>query len=126
VPGFEALGGVTVVVVVGAVVVVVVEVVAGDVVGVEVVGPSAGTVLGGALVPGCSFATTTPMATAAPVATKAAERVRRRRRASARLLASGEPGWGVELIGWFLASLSIHGSSGVYSQPGILLCIACE
>ena len=49
------------------------EVVVVEVLGVEVVGACAGTGLEDALAPGCSFATTTPMAMVAPVATKTAE-----------------------------------------------------
>jgi hypothetical protein len=61
------------------------DVVVVEVLGVEVVGASAGTVED-PLAPGCSLATTTPIAMVAPVATTAAARVRRRRRASARPL----------------------------------------
>jgi hypothetical protein len=74
-------------------------------------GACAGTVLEGALTPGCSLATTTPMAMAAPVAARAAARVSRRRRASVCRLASGELDCGVELIGHILGTTSMHGSS---------------
>jgi len=77
-PGSDVVG----VVVGGAVVV--------EVFGVEVVGVCAGAGLEDALAPGCSFATTTPMAMVAPVATRAAERVSSRRRLLARRLVSGE------------------------------------
>jgi hypothetical protein len=127
---FVLVGGDVVVVVVGGDVVVVVVgggVVVGDVdpelapgfdeVGVVVVGGGVvagtcvGTVVEGALAPGCSLATTTPMAMAAPVATRAAARVSFRRRASARCLLSGELSLGMEVIGRTLGSASIHGSS---------------
>jgi hypothetical protein len=63
----------------------------GAVVGGDVVeGTCAGTVFEGWVAPGCSFATTTPMAMVAPVASKAAARVNRRIRAWARRLDSGE------------------------------------
>lgn len=83
-------------------------VVGGDVSVVEVlavggVGTRAGTVLEDALAPGCSSATTTPMAMVAPVAARAAEVVRRRRRAFARRLLSGELDCGLDLIGRLLA-----------------------
>jgi hypothetical protein len=94
---------------------VVVVVVGGDVVVVEVLvleGAWAGT-WGDELAPGCSLATSTPMAMVAPVATRAAERVSRRRRASVRCLASGELGGGVDdLTGFGLGTASVHGSSG--------------
>ena len=65
------------------------DVVVVEVLGVEVAGTGKGTVLEAALAPGCSLATTTPMAMAAPVAAKAIARVNRRRRAAARRLVSG-------------------------------------
>ena len=89
----------------------------------EVVGTCAGALLEGSLDPGCSLATTTPMAIVAPVATRAAEPVRRRRRALARCLVSGELWWGVGLIGRILGSALGHGSSAPYCQPEILLWI---
>ena len=71
-----------------------------EVLGVEVLGvETAGTALGEALAPGCSLATTTPMAMVAPVAAKAAERVNRLRRVAARRLASGVFGCGALLTG---------------------------
>lgn len=82
------------------------EVVVVEVLGVEVVGACAGTGLEDALAPGCSFATTTPMAMVAPVATKTAERVSSRRRALARRLVSGESDDGPVLIGQVLGSAS--------------------
>ena len=72
----------------------------------------AGTVLEGALAPGCSLATTTPMAMVAPLATSAAKRVRRRSRVSARCLLSGKLDCGVELTGRVLGSVSVQGSRG--------------
>ena len=78
-PGSDEVG-----VVVGGNVVVV------EVFGVEVVGTCTGTGYEDALAPGCSFATTTPMAIVAPVAPKTAERVSSRRSTSARRLVSGE------------------------------------
>jgi hypothetical protein len=107
------VGGDVVVVVGGAVVVVGGAVVVGDVdpeptpgfdvvvvVGGDVVvGTFAGTVLEGALAPGCSLATTRPMEMVAPVASSTAARVSRRRRSSARFLVSGELNGGMELIG---------------------------
>jgi hypothetical protein len=87
-------------------------VVGGVVVGGDVVeGTPAGTVLEGALAPGCSLATTTPMAMVAPVAARAAARVSRRKRASVCRLVSGELDCGVELIGHILGTTSMHGSS---------------
>jgi hypothetical protein len=84
------------------------DVVGGDVVvdvfGVEVVVTRAGTGLGDALAPGCSFATTTPMAMVAPAATNAVQRVSSRRRVSARRLISGGSDDGRALIGQVLAS----------------------
>jgi hypothetical protein len=127
---FVVVGGDVVVVVGGVVVVVVVvagvvdpgeapggavvggAVVGGAVVGGDVVeGTPAGTVLEGALAPGCSLATTTPMAMVAPVAARAAARVSRRKRASVCRLVSGELDCGVELIGHILGTTSMHGSS---------------
>ena len=81
------------------------KVVGGEVLGVEVVGTCTGTGLEDALAPGCSFATTTPMAMDAPVAPKTAERVSSRRRTSARRLASGESDDGRALID------QVHGSA---------------
>ncbi len=86
-------------------------VVGGKVVGVEVfdvevVGTCAGTGLKDALAPGCSFATTTPMAMVAPVAPKTAKRVSSRRRTSARRLVSGESDDGRALIDQVLGSAS--------------------
>jgi hypothetical protein len=83
------------------------EVVVVELSGLEVVGTCAGTGLEDALAPGCSFATTTPMAMVAPAAPKAAERVRNRRRAFARRLVSGESDDGRDLIGRVLASASV-------------------
>jgi hypothetical protein len=60
-----------------------------DVLGAEPAETCGGLVLAEALAPGCSLATTTPIATAAPVAAKAVERVNRRSRALARRLVSG-------------------------------------
>jgi hypothetical protein len=73
-PGSDDVGGVVVVV---------------DELGVELVETCAGMVLEDALPPGCSLATTRPMAIAAPVAATAVERVNRRRRSAARRLFSG-------------------------------------
>jgi len=67
----------------------------------------------GALAPGCSSATTTPMATAAPVASRAAARVSRRRWASTRPLASGELHRGAGLTGLVPGTASAHTGSGV-------------
>jgi hypothetical protein len=114
-PG-EALG---VVVVGGAVVVVVV---------VEAVVGAAGTAAGAVLdplAPGCSFATTTPMATVAPVAARTAERVRNRRWERARCRVSGECDRRGEFIG-DLGSALMHGSSCAYRLPGIGLWNICE
>jgi hypothetical protein len=83
------------------------EVVVVELSGVEVVGTCAGTGLEDALAPGCSFATTTPMAIVAAVAPKAAARVRNRRRALARLLVSGESDDGRALMVQGLASVSV-------------------
>jgi hypothetical protein len=88
-------------------------VVGGDVAVVEVlaagvVGTGAGTVLEDALAPGFSSATTTPIAMVAPVAARAAEVVRRRRRAFARRLVSGELDCGLDLIGRLLGSASVY------------------
>ena len=80
------------------------DVVVVEVLVVEVAGACAGTELEDALAPGCSFATTTPMAMLAPVATKTAERVNSRRRALARRLVSGESDDGPDLIGRVLGS----------------------
>jgi hypothetical protein len=83
------------------------EVVVVELSGVEVVGTCAGTGLEDALAPGCSLATTTPMAMVAAVAPKAAARVRNRRRALARLLVSGESDDGRDLMVQGLASASV-------------------
>jgi hypothetical protein len=83
-----------------------------EVLGAEGVGFCVGAVFEGALAPGCSFATTTPMAMVAPVDARAAARVRRRRRRWARRLFSGDSEGGVEFIGSVLCSTSIYGSSG--------------
>jgi hypothetical protein len=90
-------------------------VVGGDVTVVDVLGgPVAGT--GGCvaaedvLAPGCSFATATPMTTVPPVARRTAKPVRRRSRAAARRLVSGELACGAELIPDVLRSPSAHGS----------------
>jgi hypothetical protein len=83
------------------------EVVVVEVFGVEVVATCAGTGLEDALAPGCSFATTTPMAMVAPVATKTAERVSSRRRALARRLVSEESDGARALIGQVLGSASV-------------------
>ena len=72
----------------------------------------AGTLGEVALAPGCSLATTTPMATVAPVASRAATRVTRRRRASTRALFSGELNRGAELNGLALGTASVHTSRG--------------
>ena len=101
------------------------DVVVVEVLGAEVVGTWTGALLEASLVPGCSLATTTPIAMVAPVATRAAELVRRRRRALARCLVSGELWWGAGLTRHVLGSASGHGSSAVY-QPEILLWIVCE
>ena len=85
-------------VVVGRGDVVVVEPLGVEVVGADVFGTGTGSGLEDALAPGCSLATTTPIAKVAPVASNTAERVRRRRRASARCLVSGELCCGDELI----------------------------
>ena len=69
-----------------------------EVLGGEVVGTTAGVVAEDVLAPGCSFATTTPMATVPPVASRMANPVRRRSRAAARSLVSGELACGEELI----------------------------
>jgi hypothetical protein len=84
VPGSDEVGGAVVVV---------------DVVDVELAEIDVGLVLAEVLAPGCSLATTTPIAMAAPVATKAVERVNRRRRAAARRLVSGVLDRGSLLIG---------------------------
>jgi hypothetical protein len=83
------------------------EVVVVEVLGVEVIGACEGTGLEDALAPGCSFATTTPMAMVAPVATKTTERVSNRRRALARRLVSGESDDGPALIGQVPGSASV-------------------
>jgi hypothetical protein len=86
----------------------------GDVVVVEArdaEGFCAGTAGEVALAPGCSLATTTPMATVAPAASRAAARVTRRRRASARPLVSGELNRGAELTGLALGTASVHTNS---------------
>jgi hypothetical protein len=70
-----------------------------DVLGVELVETWAGMALEEALAPGCSLATTTPIAMTAPVAARAVERVNRRRRATARRLISGVFDCGALLIG---------------------------
>jgi hypothetical protein len=114
------VGGNVVVVVVGEVVVVGAEdagppprsdVVGGEVVvdvfGVEVVVTCAGTGLEDALAPGCSFATTTPMAIVAPAATNAVQRVNSRRRALVRRLISGGSDDGRALIGQVLGSARV-------------------
>jgi hypothetical protein len=103
------------VVVVGGDVVEVVEVV--EVVGVEVVGTCAGAVLD-SLPPGCSFATTTPMAIVAPVAARTAKRVRKRRWELVRRLVSGECGRRGDLID-DLRSAPIHGRSSARCLSGI-------
>ena len=95
----------------------VVVVVGGDVVVVEVGGASAGTGLEDALAPGCSFATTTPMAMVAPVAPKTAERVSSRRRTSARRLLSGESDDERALIGDVLGS-ALASSQQRHVAPG--------
>ena len=82
------------------------KVVGGEVFGVEVVGTCAGTGLEDALAPGCSFATTTPMAIVTPVAPITTERVNSRRSTSARCLVSGESGDGRALIDQVLGSAS--------------------
>ena len=82
------------------------KVVGGEVLGVEVVGACAGTGLEDALAPGCSFATTTPMAMVAPVAPKTTERVSSRSRTSARRLVSGVSDGGRALIDKVLGSAS--------------------
>ena len=102
------------------------DVVVVEVLGAEVVGTWAGALLEPSLAPGCSLATTTPIAMVAPVATRAAELVRRRKRALARCLVSGELSWGVELIRRVLGSTSGHASSAGYCQPELLLWIVCE
>ena len=61
--------------------------------GVDVAGLCVGAVLEAALDPGCSLATTAPIAMVAPVATRAADRVSRRRRRLARRLASARSDW---------------------------------
>jgi hypothetical protein len=75
-----------------------------DVFGVEVVVTRAGAGLEDGLAPGCSFATTTPMAMVAPVAINAVQRVSSRRRALARRLISGGSDDGRALIGQVLGS----------------------
>jgi hypothetical protein len=108
----------------GEVVGVVVVVVGGDVVVVE--GGVSGTVWDVVLAPGCSFAATTPIAMVAPVATMIAERVRRRRRASARRRDSGEFGGGVALIDCVFWAASFHGSQGGLYLPEGFLWLICE
>jgi hypothetical protein len=94
--------------------------------GVDVAGRCVGAVLDAALDPGCSLATTTPIAMVAPVATRAADRVSRRRRRLARRLASARSDWGVELIGHpFFASCSNASSAGS-SQAEVHLCTICD
>jgi hypothetical protein len=56
----------------------------------EVAGTGAGVAAEDVLAPGCSSATVTPMATVPPVAIRTANPVRRRSRAAARRLVSGE------------------------------------
>jgi hypothetical protein len=135
------VGGTVVVVVGGEVVVVVVGdaetevapwlgedgvVVGGDVTVVEVFGGAAfvvgvvGVCSAGeldAVPPGCSLATTTPMATVAPVAARAAIRVRSRREALARRRVSGEWDRRVEFIDYFLESARVHRTSDGCDQP---------
>jgi hypothetical protein len=65
----------------------------------------------GALAPGCSLATSTPIAIVAPVASTAATRVSWRRRASVCRLISGVLG-GMRLTGPVLVSASSHESKG--------------
>jgi hypothetical protein len=87
------------------------KVVVVEALGAEVVGTCAGALFEDALAPGCSFATTTPMAMVAPVDARAAARVRRRRRRLARRLVSEGSGWCV-FIGRALDSRSIEEGSG--------------
>jgi hypothetical protein len=102
------------------------EVVVDEVLGVDVVGESTGTLWEGALVPGCSLDTTTPMAMDAPVATRTAERVRRRSRTSARRLFSGELEWRTELIRIVLEPPSVHGSVTARCRAERPLWVFCE
>ncbi len=111
--------------VVGGGVVLVVEVLVVEVLVVEVAGVSAGSV-GDPLAPGCSLATTTPMAMVAPAATRAAARVRRRRRASARRLVSWRFDRDIGLIDRILESASVHANRHGYFQPDIFLWGFCE
>ena len=103
------------------------EVVGVEVFGVEVVGTCAGTGLEDALAPGCSFATTTPMAMVAPVAPKTAERVSSRRRTLARRLVSGESDDGRALIDQVLGSASASWKQrSAYHQAVERLWVSCE
>jgi hypothetical protein len=107
------------------------EVVGGAVVdvvelGVDVAGRCVGAVLDAALDPGCSLATTTPIAMVAPVATRAADRVSRRRRRLARRLASARSDWGVELIGHPFCSSCSNASRAGSTQAEVHLCTICD
>lgn len=94
--------------------------------GVDVAGPCVGGVLDAALDPGCSLATTTPIAMVAPVATRAADRVSRRRRRLARRLASARSDWGVELIGHPFCSSCSNASGAGSTQAEVHLCAICD
>lgn len=76
----------------------------------EAVGTGAGVAAEDVVVPGCSFATATPMATVPPVASRTANPVRRRSRTAARRLLSGELVWR-DLMCEALRSASAYGSS---------------
>jgi hypothetical protein len=69
-----------------------------EVLWVEVAGAGVGVAAEDVLPPGCSFATATPMATVPPVANRMAKPVRRRSRAAARFLVSGELACRAELM----------------------------
>ena len=102
------------------------KVVGAEVFGVDVVGTCAGTGLEDGLAPGCSFATTTPMAMVAPAAPKTAERVSNRRRKSARRLVSGESDGGRALIDQVLGSASASWSGSARYQAVESLMVSCE
>jgi hypothetical protein len=92
----------------------------------EVAGTGAGVAAEDVLAPGCSSATATPMATVPPVASRTAKPVRRRSRAAARRLVSGELASGAELIRAVLRSASAHGSSRAWLYAERFLWIRSE
>ena len=99
------------------------------VVDVEDDGARVGPVPASDLTPGCSLATTTPIATVAPVAARATERVRRRRRTLARCLDSGELCSWLGFMGGMLSSdwpVSIERLKFIKAAPGFyMLRIGC-